>query len=382
MQICKFAIPELIFGNGALAQVGEATHRLGATRPLVVCDGGVRKAGWLDQMMVGMAAQQLDPVLWSAFTSNPKDSEITAGAAIYQADNCDAIIALGGGSCIDAAKAIAVLSSNGGRIQDYEGIDQIDRSLPPMVMVPTTAGSASDVSQFAAIMDTRWRTEMTLISRSLIPDISITDPLLLTTLGPWQTACTGMDALTHGIEAYLSVAATFLTDQHALAGIRLVATHLQASVADQQDLVAKEAMARGSLHAGLASCNAILGATHAMANQVGGMMDQVHGEVNAIVLPYVMEFNLEVYPERFPPIAEALGINVQGLSSLEAGYAAIDACRELARRIGLTRRLADLGVTDALIPQLSAQTMRDACMVTNPRTATTEEIVQLFQAAL
>ncbi len=382
MQISKFVVPEIIFGRGALAQVGDAARRVGATNVLIVCDKGVAKAGWLDAMLPCIEEQALRYLVWSDFTSNPKDVEVEAGVAVYRSHCCDAIIGFGGGSAIDAAKAIAILSTNGGRIQEYEGIDRIDKPLPPMVMVPTTAGSASDISQFAAIADTTRQAEMTLISRSLIPDISITDPLLLTTLDPWRTACTGMDALTHGIEAYLSAAATFLTDEHALAGIRLIAAYLRASVEQPDDLQIKEAHAKGSLHAGLASSNAILGATHAMANQVGGMLDQVHGEINAILLPHVMEFNLRAVPERCAAIATAMGIDTDGCSMEEAGYTAIAAVRSLARDVGLTRSLSDIAVSEEKIALLSKRALRDACMVTNPRPATANEIADLFFAAM
>lgn len=292
MQVCKFTVPEIIFGRGALAQVGQAARRLGATRVLVVSDPGVVAAGWLEHALPFVEEAGLNYALWSGLSPNPKDDEVATGAAFYRRHGCDALIGLGGGSCIDAAKAIAVLSTNGGRIHDYEGIDRISLPLPPMVMVPTTGGTGADVSQFAVITDTTRRLKMTLISKSLIPDISITDPLMLTTKDPWLTASTGMDALTHGIEAYVSRAATFLTDVHALEAIRLAVASLRASVIGRDDLEAKEAMARSSLHAGLAFSNAILGATHAMAHQVGGLLDQPHGELNAILLPYVMEFNL------------------------------------------------------------------------------------------
>ncbi len=382
MQVCKFVAPEIIFGSGTLSQVGKAARRLGASRVLVVSDPGVIAAGWLESMLPYIEDEHLDYAVWSGVTPNPKDYEVEAGAAYYQRHGCDALIALGGGSCIDAAKGIAILSTNGGRIHAYEGIDKIKRPLPPMVMVPTTGGSGADVSQFAIITDTTRRIKMTLICKSLIPDISITDPLLLTTKDAYLTASIGMDALTHAIEAYVSLAATFLTDVQALRSIQLIFTHLQASVTSMEDLVAKDAMARGSLHAGLAFSNAILGATHAISHQIGGMLDSCHGELNAVLLTYVMEFNLRTCPARYANIAEAMNINISGMSTLEAGQSAIAAVRRLARSIGLHARLADFGVTEELIPVLSATAMADACMATNPREATCEEIAALIRSAL
>ena len=382
MQVCKFTVPEIIFGLGAIEQVGQAARRLGATRALVVSDPGIIAAGWLEQMLPFVEQENLQYAIWTGVTPNPKDHEVEAGTAFYHTQRCDSLIALGGGSCIDAAKGIAVLSTNGGHIRDYEGIDKIIRPLPPMVAVPTTGGTGADVSQFAVITDTARRIKMTLISKSLIPDISITDPLLLTTKDAWLTASTGMDALTHGIESYVSLAATFLTEVHSLRAIELACAGLRPSVASRDDLAAKDTMARSSLHAGMAFSNAVLGATHAMAHQVGGMLDQPHGELNAILLPYVMEYNLAVCPERYAAIAGAMGIDIRGLTQIEAGTAAIAAVRSLTKEVGLSRRLSDLGVNETMIPTLSENAMRDACMATNPRSATVEEVVRLFYTAM
>lgn len=382
MQFCKFVVPEVIFGFDSLSQVGKAARRLGATRVLVVSDPGVIAAGWLETMLPWLESEELDYAVWSNVTPNPKDYEVEAGAVFYRRHACDALVALGGGSCIDTAKGIATLSTNGGRIHDYEGIDKITRPLPPMVMVPTTGGSGADVSQFAVITDTVRLIKMTLISKSLIPDISITDPLLLTTKNAYLTASIGIDALTHGIEAYVSLAATFLTDVQALRAIHLIAGNLRASVASNQDLAAKDAMARGSLHAGLAFSNAILGATHAISHQIGGILDSSHSELNAILLPFGMEFNLETCPERYAAIAEAMDIDTRGMTMIEAGRAAIVAVRSLINDVGFNARLSELGVTVDMIPTLSENAMRDACMATNPREATQEEIAGLILSAM
>lgn len=382
MKFCKFVVPEVIFGFDSLSQAGKAARRLGATKVLIVTDPGVIAAGWLEAMLPWVEAEDLDYAIWSEVTPNPKDYEVEAGVAFYRKHGCDALIALGGGSCIDAAKGIAILSTNGGRIHSYEGIDRISHPLPPMIMIPSTGGSGADVSQFAIISDTERCIKMTLISKSLIPDISITDPLLLTTKDAYLTASIGMDTLTHAIESYVSLAATFLTDVQALRAVRLVFTNLPAAVASATDLAAKDAMARGSLHAGLAFSNAILGATHAIAHQVGGMVDCIHSELSAILLSHVMEFNLEACPERYAAIAVAMGIDINGMTPVEAGQAAIAAVRSLRRTIGLSRRLADFGIREEMIPVLCENAMRDACMATNPREPTHEEIAELLRAAM
>lgn len=382
MQVCKFTLPEIVFGRGVLEQVGKAVRRLGVTRVLVLSDPGIIAAGWLEHMLPYIEQEGLGYAIWTGVTPNPKDHEVAAGAAFYQDQRCNGLIALGGGSCIDAAKGIAVLSTNSGRIQDYEGIDRITRPLPPLVAIPTTAGTGADVSQFAVITDTQRRVKMTLISRSLIPDISLTDPLLLTTKDAWLTASTGMDALTHGIESYVSLAASFLSEVHSLCAISLAFSALRRSVTNPTDLEAKELMARSSLHAGMAFSNAILGATHAMAHQVGGMLDQPHGELNAILLPTIMEYNLPACPERYAAITTAMGLPVSGATPTEAGQVAIAAVRALIADVGLTKRLADLGVKPHAIPALSANAMHDACMATNPRELSVETVIELFYLAM
>lgn len=212
MLINKFVSPEIIFGQGALEQVGDAARRLGASKVFVVSDPGVMEAGAVEKALPFLKQHSLDYTVWHNVSPNPKDYQAADGVEKYLEAGCDAVIAVGGGSAVDAAKAVALLATNGGKIHDYEGIDRINRPLPPLVAVPTTAGSGAEVSQFCVIVDSQRRLKMTIVSKSLVPDICLTDPLLLATVDAELTAYTGMDALTHAIEAYTSLAATFLTD--------------------------------------------------------------------------------------------------------------------------------------------------------------------------
>lgn len=255
MDIHKFVMPEVIFGNASIQQVGESCVRLGATNVFIVSDPGVMEAGWLDVIVRSCRQAGLSYTTFHDITINPKDKEVEKGCRIYLENECDAVIGVGGGSSIDVAKAIAILVTNGGRIHDYEGVDKIRYPLPPQVMVPTTAGSGSEVSQFSVIVDTEAEKKMTIISRSLIPDIAIIDPETLSTKSPHLTASTGLDVLTHGIEAYVSLAATPLTDVHAKNAISLVAEYLRPSVASKMNLEAKINMAMACLQAGLAFSN-------------------------------------------------------------------------------------------------------------------------------
>ncbi len=382
MEITKFVAPEIIFGPGALAQVGDSAARLGASKVFLVTDPGVIAAGWVEKALPFLDEKGLAYTIWSDVTPNPKDYEIDRGAEVYLTAGCDAVLAIGGGSPIDAAKAVATLVTNGGRIHDYEGVNKITRPLPPMVMVPSTAGTGADVSQFAIITDSARKLKMVLISKSLVPDISITDPLLLTTKDARLTADTGMDVLAHAIEAYVSIAATPLTDVLALSAIRLVAEHLRASVASRANLEAKKGMAMASLHAGLAFSNAILGAVHAMAHQLGAVLDLPHGQVNAILLPYVMEYNLIASVRRFCDIAQAMGEDISRLSPRQAADKAVEAVRRLSQDIGIPAGLRAVGVQEEDIPRLSENAALDACLITNPRDVSVSDIEQIFRNAL
>ncbi|KYD29871.1 iron-containing alcohol dehydrogenase [Parageobacillus toebii] len=381
MNIHKFVMPEVIFGNGAIEQVGESCLRLGATNVLIVSDPGVIEAGWLDVAVKSCKQANLKYTIFHDVTVNPKDIEVEKGCKVYIENECDAIIGIGGGSPLDVAKAIAILATNGGKIHDYEGVDKIRNPLPPQVMIPTTAGSGSEVSQFSVIVDTLGQKKMTIISKSLIPDIAIIDPETLSTKSARLTASTGLDVLTHGIESYVSLAATPLTDVQAKNAISLVSEYLRPSVASKINKEAKTHMAMASLQAGLAFSNAILGAVHAMSHAVGGKYPVLHGDINSILLPYVMEYNLLANPKKFADIATFLGIDIRGLSHMEAGKKAIEYIKQLTMEIDAPQRLSDIGLEKDEIPHMSVIALHDACMITNPRDVTVEDIEEIFRRA-
>jgi 1,3-propanediol dehydrogenase len=382
MNISKFVAPEIIFGRGSLSQIGESVIRIGASKVFLVSDAGVIKAGWVDLAVRYLKAAGIEVEIFSALTTNPKDCEVMEGTLRYRESGCDGIVAVGGGSPTDVAKAIAILATNGGVLQDYEGINKIRRPLPPMVIAPSTAGAGSEVSQFTIIVDTARKLKMSIISKSLVPDIAIVDPELVQTMDTKLAAATGLDAFTHGIESYVSLAATPLTDIHALKAIQLASQNLRQAVADRHDMEANTNMSMASLTAGLAFSNAILGATHAMTHQVDGLIDQHHGETNAAILPHVMEFNMSACPERFRDVAEAMGEDVAGLSIMAAAERSVAAVRQLIFDIGLEKGLKDLGLDEEFIPQLSENALKDACLVTNPRAASREDIAAIYRKCM
>ena len=382
MNISKFVSPEIIFGRGALSQVGDSALRIGANRVFVVSDAGVTDAGWVERVLKHLRAAGLSYEVFSDLTSNPKDHEIARGLARYQASGCDVLMPVGGSSPTDVAKSIALLATNGGSIHDYEGVNKVTKPLPPIIAVPSTGGSGSEVTQFAIVVDGQRQLKMAIISRSLVPDITIIDPEVLQTKSARLTAATGMDALCHAVEAYVSLAATPLTDIHALAAMRLIAANLRQSVACRTNMEAKVNMAMASLNASLAFSNAILGAVHALAHQVDGLLDTHHGETCASLLPHVMEFNLIACPGKYQMIAEALGEDVRGMNERAAAGAAVTAVRRLSADIGLDRRLREIGLTEQSVAGLSKNALNDACLITNPRDADGEDLAGLYLRAI
>ncbi len=382
MYISKFVSPEIIFGKGSLNQVGECCLRLGAARVFLVADRGIIDCGWVDKASPHLKNSNLEWFIWSDFSANPRDYEVEKGALLYSEKGCDAVLAIGGGSAIDAAKAVATLATNKGQIQAYEGIDLIKKPLPPIIAVPSTAGSGSEISQFSIIADSKRKIKMTIISKSLVPDIAISDPLILSTVNSRLTAHTGMEALSHAIEAFVSLASTDLTDVHALHAIKLISCNLRASTASQVNEEAKVAMAKASLQAGLAFSNAVLGLAHAMSHQVGGLLDLPIGETSAILLPAVMRFNLISSIDKFALISKAMGAKANQITNRGAAEKAILMVQELAEDVGIPSGLSKLGLSEEVIPELSRNAIKDACFITNPRDAEVQDIIEIFKLVL
>ncbi|WNG81646.1 iron-containing alcohol dehydrogenase [Mycobacterium sp. ITM-2016-00316] len=381
-RLLKFHAPEIVFGIDSMAEAAHAALRLGGQRPLLVTDPGLIEAGWVDELVDHLRDQGVQAQVWSALTPNPKDHEITAGHEFYRSRGCDVLIALGGGSVIDAAKGIAILAANGGDILDYAGVDKATMPIPPLVVLPSTSGTGADVSQFCIVTDTTRNTKITILGRALVPDITVIDPRLLTTMPEWLNAATGLDALTHGIEAFVSLGHNQLTDHHALRAVVMVTENLVTTIEQPREMSARVLMAQAALEAGLAFTNAILGAAHAMSHQVGGLLDLPHGVINGVLLPHVVRFNAEADPAPFAVIAANLGIADTRAPELESALALADHLQQLAQKVGVPRGLADLGVHDTDVPVLARNAMADACITTNPRAADEAQLQALFRAAL
>lgn len=378
----KFVAPEYVFGRGARKLAGQYARNLGARKVLVVTDPGVMQAGWTADVTAALEVEGLQYEIFADISPNPRAEQVMAGADRYAAAACNILVAVGGGSPMDCAKGIGIVHSHRRPILDFAGVDQVTQPIPPLICIPTTGGTSADVSQFAIITDLRERVKIAIVSKAVVPDLALIDPETLASMSPYLTACTGMDALTHAIEAFVSNASSAMTDIHALEAIRLLSNHLVASVEQPDDLNLRSQVMLASLQAGLAFSNAILGATHAMAHSLGGYLDLPHGECNAILLDHVTAYNLAVVPERFDAIAGALGLDQRGLTRAQRAQQLLDRLREIKRSVGIDRHLGELGVHRTDLGELSRHAAADACLVTNPRPAGVGDIESIYEEAL
>jgi alcohol dehydrogenase len=382
MGLRKFVAPEYVFGIGARNLAGQYAKKLGARKILVVTDPGVIAAGWTGDVIAAIEQEDLPYVTFSAVSANPRAEEVMTGAEFFAAHECNLIVAVGGGSPIDCAKGIGIVSSHKRNILEFEGVDMVTSPIPPLICIPTTGGTSADVSQFAIITNRQEKVKIAIISKAVVPDLALIDPETLSSMSPYLTACTGMDALTHAIEAFVSNAHSPMTDIHALEAIRLLSQHLIPSVRNPGDLEFRSKVMLASLQAGLAFSNAILGATHAMAHSLGGYLDLPHGECNAILLDHVVSYNISSTPERFDAIAQALSLDLRGLTSSEREKALLKKLRDIKQTVGIDRHLGELGVNRTDLPQLSRHALADACLVTNPRTASLRDLETIYEEAL
>lgn len=383
-QTFGFMIPAYsLMGVGCSNEVGAQAKALGATNVLLVTDVVLNKLGVADKIKGLLVEAGIKVTIFDGAEPNPKDTNVAAGLQVYMDNKCDAIVTLGGGSSHDCGKGIGIVANNGGKISDYAGLFAVPKAMPPVIAVNTTAGTGSEVSGGVVITNTATKVKMAILDRHAVPAVAINDPLLMVGMPPALTAATGMDALTHAVEGYVAILSTPLTECIDLKAVELVAEYLPAAVANGQNLVARDKMAYAEYLAGSTMCNAGLGLVHAMAHQLGGFYNLPHGVCNAILLPVVCEFNMIACTQRFADIAVALGENITGLSTAEAGAKAVAAIRRLSKEVGIPANLSELGVVkESDFETLAANALKDACAIFNPRPASLKEVVSLFQAAM
>jgi len=382
MELRKFVAPEFIFGVGAMQLVGRYLSNFGARKALIVTDQGVIDSGWTGQILDLLSQEEIDAAVFSNISANPRDTEVMAGADFYHQEHCDVIVAIGGGSPMDCAKGIGIVSTNRNNILDMEGIDNVSIPGPPLICIPTTAGTSADVSQFAIINNTEEKKKIAIISKTVVPDVALIDPQTTLTMSPYLTACTGIDALVHAVEAYVSTANSPLLDLHALEAVRLVCTYLPKVLANPTDIELRGQMTMASLQAGLAFSNASLGAVHAMAHSLGGLLDLPHGECNALLLDHVVNYNFPSASDRYMKIGKAMGLNIRHMSTHETKKAILTQISTLRQQVGIKKTLGQQGASLADIPTLARKALKDPCMVTNPRIPNQRDIEVIYEEAL
>lgn len=382
LELRKFVVPEFVFGAGALNLVGRYAKNFGARKALVVTDLGLAQTVWLGRVLDILNAEQIPWVVFQDVTPNPKNFEVAAGVDFYRDNGCDIIIALGGGSPMDCAKGIGISFENGKDVLVFEGVDEVPRPGPPLICIPTTAGSSADVSQFAIINDTTRKVKIAIISKTMVPDVSLIDPETTTTMSAELTAATGLDALVHAIEAYVSNASSPITDLNALAAIPLLVQNLVPSIEQPLNITHRNNMMMGSLLAGMAFSNASLGLVHAMSHSLGGLSGLSHGMCNALLLEHVVDFNYQSAPKRYDRIISAMGLDIEGLAPEHRKASLLEGLARLCSATGINTTLSALGITRADIHQLAINAINDPCMATNPRKASLQDIERLYEKAL
>ncbi|PKG55896.1 MULTISPECIES: iron-containing alcohol dehydrogenase [unclassified Shewanella] len=375
--------PMSMMGPDAIKQLGSELQARNFKKALIVTDKALVDIKLVDRLTDELSAHDIAFAIFDGVQPNPTEKNIEQGLEILKIQDCDFVVSFGGGSSHDCAKGIALVAANGGHIRDYsKGVHLSAKPQLPLVTVNTTAGTAAEMTIFAIVTNEEDETKYPIVDKNLTPIIAVNDSELMVAMPKFLTAATGMDALTHAIEAYVSTAATPITDASAIKAIELISMNLQQAVDNGEDRAARDAMQYGEYLAGMAFSNASLGYVHSMAHQLGGVYDLVHGLCNAILLPYVSRFNAVVSSERFADVAKAMGVDTTGMNAADAAEAGIVEIERLSASVGTAQKLADLGVKQDKLEFMAINALNDACSLTNPRKASTEEIINIFKQAM
>ncbi|MBI5983104.1 L-threonine dehydrogenase [Clostridium perfringens] len=379
----KFFMPAIsLMGADCLKDAGDQVEELGFKKALIVTDKVLGQIGIVKKVTDVLDNKNIEYAIYDETKPNPTVKNVNDGLALLKEKECDFVISLGGGSAHDCAKGIALLATNGGEIKDYEGVDKSKKPQLPMVGINTTAGTGSEMTLFAIITDEERHIKMALVDKHLTPIIAVNDPMLMLAMPKSLTAATGMDALTHAIEAYVSTSATPITDACAEKAIELISNYLVNAVENGQDVEARDMMAYAEYLAGMAFNNASLGYVHAMAHQLGGFYNLPHGVCNAILLPHVQEYNKATSASRLAKIAKIMGGNIEGLTDEQGADLCIDMIKSLSQTIGIPEGLGVLGVKESDFETLATNALNDACSLTNPRKGNLEEVIAIFRKAM
>ena len=378
----QFQTPtKIISGIGSTAEIIKELNDLYAKKVLLITDPGLVQAGVAQQVVEMLKQAAVEVEIFDAVEPDPSIQVATKAAEMAKNVKANVLIALGGGSAIDTAKSAALLVTNGGYLKDYAGVNKVVKPILPLIAVPTTAGTGSEVTIFAVMSDPDKQEKFTISSALIAPAVAVLDPLLTLKLPPSVTAFTGMDALTHAIEAFTSSIAQPATDALALSAIKLVLKHLPVAVGRGDNVKARDGMLQASLLAGIAFNNAFLGLAHAIASPLGGHFHVPHGLANAVMLPYVMEYNLPTAVRRYAEIGCALGLQAVGDTPRAVAEKTVAAITQLARDINIPEKLSNIGAKEELLPLVARDALKSIQLKFNVRNASEKEILALLQKA-
>lgn len=381
----RFILNEVsYFGAGARHELPEVINRMNLKKALVCSDKGLIKVGTTKMVTDVLDAAGFPYEIYSEIKPNPTVTNVKQGIEAFKASGADCIIAIGGGSSMDTAKGIGIVANNPefSDIVSLEGVAPTKHKSVPIIALPTTAGTGAEVTINYVIIDEERQAKMVCVDPNDIPAVAIVDPELMYSLPKGLTAATGMDALTHAIEGYITKGAWIMSDMYELQAIKMIAEHLPTAVEEPTNEAAREGMALAQYIAAQAFSNVGLGLVHGMAHPMGSLHDVPHGVANALLLPTIMEFNMPTRVEKYGVIAQHMGVDTTGMTAEEAAQAAVDAVRALSVRVGIPQHLSELGITEADIPALADQALADVCTPGNPRDVTLEDIVALYKKVL
>ncbi|MCI9595830.1 MAG: iron-containing alcohol dehydrogenase [Firmicutes bacterium] len=376
----EFVLPTKIsFGEGVSQNLADEIKKMGHSRPMVITDKGLIAAGIIDKITASLAESKIQYKIFDGIEPNPRDITVQKAYQMAEEYDADMLVAIGGGSSMDTAKAVGVLMTHGGTINDYEGLDKIQKPICDLIAIPTTVGTGSEVTFWSVITDTKRHFKMSIGSPLIAAKLALVDPLLIESLPPSMIAATGMDALTHAIEGYTCKAAEPITDACGIYAIQMIAENIRKAI----NGTSKEANANmllGSLIAGICFGNSDIAGVHCMGEALGGLYDTPHGVAMAVLLPYVMEYNYASDYEKFAQIAKAMGENIDGMSPEMAAFTAVKAVHKLNKDLNIPS-LKDLGTKAEDLPELAKRASVNVSVESNPRTATEADFLDIFQKA-
>lgn len=379
----RYEIPTAVeFGNGSVRRLAEHVSALGGTRVLIVGDPGVVRAGVVERLAAPLNEAGIPFAVFSEIEADPDIESVEQGAALARSEGCDLVVGVGGGSSLDTAKAIGIRLTNPGHIRDYVGINKVPNRSAPVIAVPTTAGTGSEMTIWSVLSDKREKVKLSVGSTYNCPALALCDPELTVTLPPHVTAATGMDALTHALESYVNKATQPISEGLSVQAMKMIASSLRLAVVQGENVQARGEMLLASLIAAMAFNSTRLGLAHALALPLGAHFHIPHGTVNAILLPEVMQFNIIGNPRKFAEIAAIFGEKVEGLSEREAAERSVQAIRRLKEDVGITQTLSDYGVKEEHLDKIAEEAMLSGNVPVNPRKPTLEDLKQICRAAM